>query len=98
MKSILTVLIFLVFSVALYAQDIAPAEKGTTYGSGTTVSGTIPVDELDKHVKNNRFEGKITGKVVEVCQEKGCWMKVQKQNGETLMVKFKDYGFLCRRI
>jgi hypothetical protein len=39
------------------------------------------------------YTGKISGKVVEVCQEKGCWMKVEKENGETLMVKFKDYGF-----
>lgn len=93
MKSILLALSFLVFTVALNAQNISPAEKGTTYGSGTTATGTIPVEALEKNLKNNRFEGKINGKVVEVCQEKGCWMKVDKQNGETLMVKFKDYGF-----
>jgi hypothetical protein len=93
MKSILVTFALLVLCTALNAQQIAPAEKGTTYGNGTTATGTIPVDELDQHIKNNRFEGKITGKIVEVCQEKGCWMKVQKQNGETLMVKFKDYGF-----
>ncbi len=93
MKSILIALSFIVFSTAMQAQGIAQAEKGTTYGDGTTATGSIPVEDLEKHLKNNRFEGKITGKVTEVCQEKGCWMKVQKQNGETLMVKFKDYGF-----
>ncbi|MGZ5136007.1 MAG: DUF4920 domain-containing protein, partial [Flavitalea sp.] len=31
--------------------------------------------------------------VVEVCQEKGCWMKLERDNGEKLMVKFKDYGY-----
>ena len=93
MKSILVALCFFVFSTALHAQGIAPAEKGTTYGNGTTATGAIPVEDLEKNLKNNRYEGKITGKVTEVCQEKGCWMKVQKQNGETLMVKFKDYGF-----
>jgi len=93
MKSILITLSFFIFSTALYAQGIAPAEKGTTYGSGTTAKGSIPVEDLDKHLKNNRYEGKITATVTEVCQEKGCWMKVQKENGETLMVKFKDYGF-----
>ena len=40
-----------------------------------------------------KFSGKITGKVTEVCQEKGCWMKIERENGEQLMVKFKDYGF-----
>ena len=50
--------------------------------------------EMEKKVATeNKFEGKITGKVLDVCQEKGCWMKVDKGNGETIMVKFKDYGF-----
>ncbi len=93
MKSIVIALTLVVLSSALHSQGIAPAEKGTTYGNGTTATGSIPVQDLDKHIKNNRFEGKITGKVTEVCQEKGCWMKVQRPNGETLMVKFKDYGY-----
>src|SRR5687768_11097791 len=93
MKSFLAALIILVLSLTLNAQNIAPAEKGTTYGAGATATGAIPVDELEQQIKNNRFEGKITGKVTEVCQEKGCWMKVQKQNGDKLMVKFRDYGF-----
>src|SRR5688572_15284538 len=93
MKSFLTAIIFLVLSTTLSAQNIAPAEKGTVYGAGATATGAITVDELEQNLKNNRFEGKITGKVTEVCQEKGCWMKVQKQNGEKLMVKFRDYGF-----
>jgi hypothetical protein len=93
MKSFLAAIIFLVLSTTLSAQNIAPAEKGTVYGAGATATGAITVDELEQNLKNNRFEGKITGKVTEVCQEKGCWMKVQKQNGEKLMVKFRDYGF-----
>lgn len=36
---------------------------------------------------------KMTGKVDEVCQSKGCWMKINLNNGEQVMVKFKDYGF-----
>lgn len=35
----------------------------------------------------------LTGKIVEVCQAKGCWMKVDLTNGEQVFVKFKDYGF-----
>ena len=93
MKSFLAAIMFLVLSTTLSAQNIAPAEKGTIYGAGATATGAITVDELEQNLKNNRFEGKITGKVTEVCQEKGCWMKVQKQNGEKLMVKFRDYGF-----
>ena len=93
MKSIVIALTLVVLSSALHSQGIAPAEKGTTYGNGTTATGSIPVQDLDKHIKNNRFEGKITGKVTEVCQEKGCWMKIEKADGEKLMVKFKDYAY-----
>lgn len=36
---------------------------------------------------------KVAGKVVEVCQAKGCWMKLDLGNNETMRVTFKDYGF-----
>jgi hypothetical protein len=35
------------------------------------------------------FEAKVNA----VCQNKGCWMKLEMPNSETAMVKFKDYGF-----
>ena len=36
---------------------------------------------------------KFTATVSEVCQAKGCWMKLQLQDGGEAMVRFKDYGF-----
>jgi len=36
---------------------------------------------------------KLIGKVDQVCQSKGCWMKMDLGNDEQVMVKFKDYGF-----
>ena len=33
------------------------------------------------------FEGKISS----VCQNAGCWVQVDKGNGETFMVRFKDH-------
>ena len=93
MKKILLLVCSIVFAVAGFPQDPASAAKGVTYGAGTTPDGSVPVTDLEKKMVNNKFEGKITGKVVEVCQEKGCWMKIEKAGGETMMVKFKDYGF-----
>ena len=84
---------FALMSFIAFSQDPASAIKGVTYGAGTTSAGAINVNEVEKNLKNNKYEGKVTGKVVEVCQEKGCWMKVERSNGEKLMVKFKDYGF-----
>ncbi len=31
--------------------------------------------------------------VTEVCQAKGCWMKLKMSDGDEAMVRFKDYGF-----
>ena len=36
---------------------------------------------------------KVEGEIVEVCQKKGCWMTVKKDDGSTVRVTFKDYGF-----
>jgi len=36
---------------------------------------------------------KFSGKVTSVCKAKGCWMKVALDEGEEVMVRFKDYGF-----
>ncbi len=35
----------------------------------------------------------ISGSITEVCQAKGCWMKVALSDGEEVFVRFKDYGF-----
>lgn len=87
------ILAILSMSLVSFSQEPAQASKGVTYGAGSSADGAIRVDDVEKNMKNNKYEGKVTGKVVEVCQEKGCWMKVEKSNGEKLMVKFKDYGF-----
>lgn len=35
--------------------------------------------------------------VLEVCQAKGCWMRLQLPGQENVMVRFKDYGFFVPR-
>lgn len=80
-------------ATSLRAQTPAPAGKGAAYGTSVTPEGAITVTEMEGRLEKNRFEGKIRGKVTEVCQEKGCWMKMENSKGEKLMVKFKDYAF-----
>ena len=36
---------------------------------------------------------KMIAKVNSVCQAKGCWMRLDLEDGNEAMVKFKDYGF-----
>jgi hypothetical protein len=94
MKQLLIVIALIFIGTAGFAQSPVAAAKGVTYGSGTTHENTVAIADMEKKINtDNKFEGKVTGKVVEVCQEKGCWMKVDKGGGETLMVKFKNYGF-----
>jgi Domain of unknown function (DUF4920) len=80
-------------TICAAAQDPTPAEKGVIYGAGTTTEGAVPVSQVETNMKDKRFTGRVTGKVLSVYQEKGCWMKMEKTSGETMMVKFKDYVF-----
>lgn len=95
MKKLILVFAAAFLTIAAFAQNNPkPAAKGVTYGDGTTNTETKAITDMEVLVQEKgTFNGKITAKVVEVCQEKGCWMKVDKGNGETLMVRFKDYGF-----
>ncbi len=40
---------------------------------------------------DGEFQGVIHGEVVEVCQKAGCWTKLKKEDGETVMVFYKDH-------
>ncbi len=51
-------------------------------------------DVVAKLEGGSEFEGvKIKAKIVEVCPKKGCWLKLELNDGKTAMVKMKDYGF-----
>jgi hypothetical protein len=76
------------------AQEPVSAQKGVTYGAGTNTEGVlVSADLLSSRMQKDKFSGKVTGKVIEVCLEKGCWMKLEKADGSSLTVKFKDYNF-----
>lgn len=83
----------LLSSVAL-AQTPKSAVKNQTYGEKISKSGAIPVAKLEsKMASTETLATKITGKVLEVCTKKGCWIKLDNGTSEPLTVTFKDYGF-----
>lgn len=51
-----------------------------------------PVISLTSMASDSAYT-KVRGTIVEVCQAKGCWMKLDLGNNETMRVTFKDYGF-----
>lgn len=95
MKHIFLALAICSLPFVVLAQDaITPAAKGVTYGAGTVKKGATSVAKMEQTVQAaGQFNGKVTAKVTEVCLEKGCWMRVDKGDGTTMTVRFKDYGF-----
>ncbi len=52
------------------------------------------VPEIHNALKTKKqVNTQLTGTIKEVCQVKGCWMKVELENSEEVFVRFKDYGF-----
>ncbi|HHL53254.1 MAG TPA: DUF4920 domain-containing protein [Flammeovirgaceae bacterium] len=78
----------------VYGVAIAPVWGQQVYGSQLSDREVIPAADLPALLAGQEtVEAKLSGQVVEVCQKKGCWMKVDMGNGSTLRVTFKDYGF-----
>jgi len=42
---------------------------------------------------SDTIQTKFVATVTEVCQSKGCWMRLELEDGQETMVRFKDYGF-----
>lgn len=87
------------FLLAACGQNQAPpvtTPAGDNIGAAVTPDGAISYDELITRMEaSDSLAVKISGKVSEVCQTKGCWMTlVSDQPGKPDMrVEFKDYAF-----
>lgn len=76
------------------SQEIEPAKPGVVYGTVDQKGQPVKIADLESNIKENKFSGTITGKVAEVCQAEGCWIKLQKADGTTLLVRAKDHAFV----
>ncbi len=84
----------MVFASSFTFAQVKSAARGSVYGAEVSNKDAISVVELEKRLKSeNQFKGNVKGTVVSVCQEKGCWMKLAKVDGENIMIRFKDYKF-----
>jgi hypothetical protein len=68
-----------------------------SFGKEIIADDAIQASSMANHYKNmqigDSINSKMTAKVKEVCQAKGCWMILNLEDGNEVMVKFKDYGF-----
>lgn len=59
-----------------------------------TAEGAVEAGELMALLEGkDSLKVKVRGTINECCQKKGCWMDVDLGNGESMTVRFKDYGF-----
>jgi len=75
-----------------------PAEIAyASFGDKIEAEGAITAAEMAERYKSlnvgDTLTTKVSAKINEVCQMKGCWMKLDLGNDEDVMVRFKDYGF-----
>ena len=96
MKKTLFVLLLMSAALLTYAQPPeGDAKPGEWYGAQVNTEGALNINDVVKKVNGGAEfpEVKIKAKVVEVCDKKGCWITLELENGQTAMVKMKDYGF-----
>jgi len=72
----------------------ASAQKANYYGEKIKANGAISTSEFVKLIEGkDSLAVKMKVKINEACKKKGCWMNVDLGNGQSMMVRFKDYGF-----
>ncbi|KJD34390.1 branched-chain amino acid aminotransferase [Tamlana nanhaiensis] len=68
-----------------------------SFGKSIIADDAIAAKSMAQHYKSmpvgDSINSKMTAKVTDVCQAKGCWMTLDLEDGSEVMVKFKDYGF-----
>ena len=96
-RSSLIIVVLFVVGIGL-AEASAPsgeapkrAKRGVIYGVGVSAGERM---SLHTAMMSKAFGRtiRITGKAIEVCQVKGCWMILQDRSSK-VRVTFKDYGF-----
>ena len=104
MKSIILVLAMSASTLAFAQEEkkVGPpagnAIVGDVYGSAVpkkAESKAMNTEQLSKKLKKAKKVENVAvkGKVVDVCDKKGCWLTIQTEDNSQFFVKMKDYAF-----
>ena len=75
-------------------EKVAEEVEITKHGEAISEEGAVTSAEFLTQVEGkDSLNVKLTANISEVCSSKGCWMKLDMGNGETIRVTFKDYEF-----
>ena len=93
-KILLSLLVIAALSVQAQDKEKVQAAKGVVYGQVSEEKAPVTADELKNKLVDDKFEGQVKGKVVEVCKAEGCWIRLQRADGSAMMVRAKNHAFL----
>ena len=105
MKNINILVVFLLLLGACNAQEAKKKDENKadmameyrSFGEKIEVEKSLSEKEMaqkfDGLAVSDTLDTKFTATVTDVCQAKGCWMKLSLNDNREIMVKFKDYGF-----
>lgn len=74
-------------------QEIAYASFGDEITDADALSAAQMTEVYNNLKVGDTVHTKVIAKVEEVCQTKGCWMRLNLDDDKEIMVKFKDYSF-----
>jgi hypothetical protein len=80
-------ILFLIFTVSINAQKLKFGDD--IANEKITINSKIETLYKSKEKFNTSFKAKVK----DVCQMKGCWIKLDIGNNNEVMVSFKDYAF-----
>lgn len=93
-------LITLIASVLIFGSLIScsnetiPPDEWVPFGDEITPAGSVSInDVIDDFELDVEKEFKITGTLISVCQEKGCWTTLETDDGRNVRMTFRDYSF-----
>ncbi len=77
--------------------EAKPEIAYATFGDSISADGALSKEEMLKKFaelkEGDTLDIKFESKINDVCQKKGCWMKLDLANDNEAFVKFKDYAF-----
>ncbi len=108
MKRINSLVVVLLLVISCNGQNKSASDEKVTsqqqeysfFGDFFELNSDISANEMSKIYKTigvlDTVQAKFSATVTDVCEIKGCWMKLKLNNNneeDVVMVKFKDYGF-----
>jgi uncharacterized protein (DUF302 family) len=74
-------------------EEIAYASFGMEINDADALTSERMMEQYKGLKAGDTVLTKLKAKIIEVCSAKGCWMTLDMDGKNEVMVKFKDYGF-----